>query len=86
MGRFTLLIVLVVVAALYVQQALAYFSVRSRADRQHAVVLHLTHQNAQLARQQRALNNPMTIQRDARELGMVRAGERPYVITRLSGR
>jgi len=77
--------VLVVVAALYVQQALAYFSARSQADQQRSTVLQLERQNAQLSREQKALGNPMTIQRDARELGMVRPGERPFVITGLAG-
>jgi cell division protein FtsB len=81
-----LLIVLVVVAALYIQQALAYVAVRGQADRQRALALELERQNANLASEQRALNNPATIQLDARKLGMVRAGERPYVITGLSGR
>lgn len=78
-----LLVVFAVVAGLYVQQALAYFSVRGQADQQQAIVQRLQRQNAQLEREQRSLQNPATIQRDARVLGMVRPGERPYVITGL---
>lgn len=79
-GRVALLVVLAVVLGLYVQQALAYFAAKSQADQQHSVVEHLMNANAQLLRQQKALNNPAVIQRDARELGMVRQSERPYVI------
>jgi len=85
-GRVALLVVLVIVAALYVQQALAYFSARAQADRQHAIVVRLERENAGLIRQQRALNDPATIVLDARRLGMVRPGERPYVISGLGGR
>jgi len=80
-GRVALLVVLAVVAALYVEHAIAYVSARRQADAQLAVVNRLREQNAALARQQRSLNDPATIVRDARALGMVWQGERPYVIT-----
>lgn len=80
-----LVVVLAVVAGLYVQQGLAYLSARSQADQQRALGERLTRQNAQLEREARALRNPATIQQDARELGMVRPGERPYVLTGLPG-
>ena len=81
-----MLVVLLVVAGVYVQDALSYFSARSQDDRQQAIVRQLQRANAQLVRQQKALNEPATIIRDARVLGMVRAGERPYVITGLPNR
>lgn len=77
---------LAVVAGLYVQQALAYFSVRAQADQQLSVVRSLTRQNAVLTQQEKALNDPATIVREARVLGMVRPGERPYVVTGLPNR
>ena len=82
-GRVGLLVVLGVVAGLYVQQALAYLSVRSQARQQQAIVQQLHRQNAALNAQQRSLKNPATVQREARALGMVRMGEHPYVITGL---
>lgn len=82
-GRVGLLVVLAVVGGLYVQQALAYLSVRSQARQQHAIVQELQRQNAALNAQQRSLKNPATVQREARALGMVRMGEHPYVITGL---
>jgi cell division protein FtsB len=82
-GRIGLLVVLVVVAGLYVQQGLSYLSTRAQADQQLAIVHRLTRENAALAREQHSLNQPATITRDARALGMVRTGERPYVITGL---
>lgn len=85
-GRVGLLVVLVVVAGLYVQQGLTYFSTRAQADQQLAIVHRLTRENAALVQEQRSLNDPATIARDARALGMVRTGERPYVITGLPNR
>jgi cell division protein FtsB len=83
-GRVALLVVLAVVAGLYLQQAVAYLSVRSEANQQHGIVLRLERQNRQLARQEQTLNSPATIESDARALGMVRPGERSYVVTGMS--
>jgi cell division protein FtsB len=80
-GRVLLLVVLAVVLGLYVQEALAYLSVRSEADQQAAIVHRLTREDARLARAQRSLNDPATIRRDARELGMLLPGERAYAVT-----
>jgi cell division protein FtsB len=85
-GRVLLLVVLAVVVGLYVQQGLALLSVHSQADQQRAIVERLAVQNKKLERQQQQLNNPATIQGDARQLGMVMTGERPYVVTGLPGR
>ncbi len=82
-GRVGLLIVLCVVAGLYVQRGLAYLGVRSQANHQKAIVQQLTRANASLRAQQQSLNDPATILRDARALGMVRVGEHPYEVTGL---
>jgi len=79
-GRIALLVVFAVVVGLYVQHTLAYLSTRAQSDQQQAIVRSLTRQNAQLRAEQKSLNNPATIISDARGLGMVRPGERPYVI------
>lgn len=79
-GRTALLIVLVVVAGLYVQHAVEYFVTRSNADAQRAISQRLARQNASLRAQRGALQRPDTIERYARALGMVKTGERPYVI------
>ncbi len=80
-GRIGLLVVLTVVVGLYAEHTRAYFSTRSQADRQQAIVTSLAAQNAALERQREALNDPATIVRDARALGMVRPSEQAYVIT-----
>jgi len=85
-GRVSLLVVLGIVAGLYVQRGIAYFSVRSQADQQRAIVQQLSRSNASLRAQQRSLNEPSTILSEARALGMVRPGEHPYEVTGLPGR
>ena len=80
-GRVALLVVLLVVAGLYVQQGLAYLAARSQSGQQAAIVHQLRSDNARLAAQERALRDPATIALDARRLGMVKPGERSYVIT-----
>ena len=80
-----LLVVLAVVVGLYVQQGLSYLSVRNQANQQLAIVHSLSSQNAKSLQQQSALSNPATIEQDARALGMVRPGERPYAVTGLPG-
>jgi cell division protein FtsB len=62
---------------------MAYFAVRSQDNRQRAIVQQLSRANASLREQQRSLNDPATILRDARTLGMVRPGEHPYAVTGL---
>ena len=84
-GRIGLLVVLTVVIGLYGEHTLSYFSTRSAADRQQATVNRLERQNAGLLQQQKSLNDPATIVRDARALGMVRPGEQPYAIIGRSG-
>ena len=85
-GRVSLLVVVGIVAGLYVQRGIAYFSVRAQADQQSAIVQRLSRSNASLRAQQRSLNEPGTILSDARALGMVRPGEHPYEVTGLPGR
>jgi cell division protein FtsB len=85
-GRVGLLVVVCVVAGLYVQRGLAYLSVRSQAGQQAAIVDQLKQSNANLRAQERSLNSPSTILRDARALGMVRVGEHPYEVTGLPKR
>ncbi len=79
-GRISLLVTLAVVAGLYVQHTLAYLSTRAEANQQSAIVHQLERANRSLEAKQQSLYDPATIQRDARALGMVLPGERPYVV------
>jgi cell division protein FtsB len=79
-GRIGLLVVFAIVVGLYVEHTLSYLSTRAQADQQAAIAHSLARENAQLLREQKSLNDPATIIRDARGLGMVRPGEQSYVI------
>jgi cell division protein FtsB len=82
-GRVGLLVTLGIVVCLYIQPALSIFTTW-RAERHQAAIVHqLLRSNAALAREVRALNQPSTIAADARALGMIRNGEKPYVVLRL---
>jgi cell division protein FtsB len=54
---------------------------RAQASAEQSLVNRLTRENASLERQATELNQTGTIIRDARALGMVRVGERAYVVT-----
>ena len=85
-GRISLLVVLTVVIGLYVRQGLSLLSTHTQAQEQLAIVHKLSRENARLVQARDALNDPATIERDARALGMVHPGERPYVVTGLPHR
>jgi cell division protein FtsB len=85
-GRYGLLFVLVIVVGLYVEHTMSYISTRTQSDQQKAIVNQLTHQNRALAQQLKSLNDPVTIVRDARALGMGRPGEQSYAMTGQSQR
>ncbi len=86
LGRIALLVVLLAVVVLYGEHALSYLSASRANDRQQATVNRLEREHSRLLSQQRSLRDPSTIIRDARALGMTRAGEQPYVVTGQSSR
>ena len=79
-GRVALLLVLLGVIALYVNPLRNYLSTWGEKGRRDAEVTRLERENAQLRQRQRELKDPRALERDARSLGMVRPGERAYVI------
>lgn len=79
-GRLALIVVAVVVAALYVGPAIGLLeSVQEKGQRQQELQ-QLEQRNQQLRQRKNALNDPATLEREARRLGKVRPGERSYVI------
>lgn len=83
--RTVMLLVLVLVAYLGIQGMITLLSTHSQAEQQLAIVRTLARQNKHLEQLQHSLTQPSTIIRDARSLGMVKAGERSYSVTGLSG-
>ena len=86
LGRTVLLGVFLLVAVVGVEGVLSYVKTRTEAQQQLAIVQGLARQNRGLVAQQQSLSNPATIVQEARVLGMVRQGERAYVVTGLPSR
>jgi cell division protein FtsB len=79
-GRLGLLIVLVMILGLYIGPARSYFATRSQAAEKRAAVAQLQRENARLKARAQALKDPAALEREARRMGMVRPGERAYVV------
>jgi hypothetical protein len=79
-SRYGLLAVLVGLMFLYVNPARSYLNTMREASHRHAEVRGLQRENKRLQAKRRALGDPRTLEAEARRLGMVRPGERPYVV------
>jgi cell division protein FtsB len=83
LGRVALLATLVFILLLYVSPARHWIQQSGTARHQAKELDALKAEHRKLASRVRALRNPATLEREARELGMVRQGERAYVIENL---
>ena len=83
LGRTALLCVFSGVLLLYVHPLLSMWSTRGEAARRHGDVVRLATQKRVLQRRERALRDPRALEFAARRLGMVRTGEKAYVVTGL---
>lgn len=79
-GRVALLVVFALIVFLYVGPARTYVGTWREAKERRGEVQQLQHENAKLRLRRQALRDPATLEREARRLGMVRPGERAYVI------
>jgi cell division protein FtsB len=84
-SRVALLVVLVGMLGLYVRPARSYWSTRQEAAQRRAELAALQREHARLTARRDALRQSSAIEREARRLGMVKPGERPYVVTGLPG-
>jgi hypothetical protein len=82
-GRIALLATLIVIVLSYVSPARHWLQQSGTSKRQKHELSELTAQRANLQRRLRALRDPGALEREARRLGMVRVGERAYVIENL---
>jgi cell division protein FtsB len=85
-GRFALLGVLFVILLLYASPAKHWIEQSRTANEQHEELAQLTKENRGLRRRIRALRSPGALEREARRLGMVKRGERSFVIQNLPDR
>jgi cell division protein FtsB len=84
--RTVMVLVFCLVGWIGVKAALSMYSAQQQASAESATLRSLKLQNRQLRDRKQALSQNATVERDARHLGMVRAGERPYVVIAESNR
>lgn len=83
LGRVALLGTLIVILLLYLSPAKHWIQQSRTAGAQQDELRDLADENNELKRRVRALRDPGALEREARRLGMVRQGERAYVIENL---
>jgi cell division protein FtsB len=84
-GRAALLLVLVVIVLLYISPVRHWLAQSETADHQRSELSELEQERDELEARIAALRGQDAIEREARRLGMVRAGERAIVIEGLPG-
>jgi cell division protein FtsB len=72
--------VLALIAYLYFGPARDWISTYREADVKRAEVAALQAENRELRKRKRDFQQPQALEREARKLGMVKAGERAYVV------
>jgi cell division protein FtsB len=80
LGRVALLGVLAGLLILYIGPARSYVQALGQANARNAEVRQLEREHDRLEARRRALGKPGVIESEARRLGYVKPGERPYVI------
>ena len=86
LGRWALIAVLGFVVYLYIGPAASWVSTYKEAKRKRSEVASLKAENRRLRDRRRELRDPAALEREARRLGMVKAGEKSYVIEGLPKR
>jgi cell division protein FtsB len=80
LGRVALLGTLFIILMLYISPAKHWWEQSRTAGAHQQELRELTEENRTLKMRVRTLRDPGTLEREARRLGMVRQGERAYVI------
>jgi len=80
LGRWALIGVFALVLYLYIGPAVRWVQTYKEAGRQREAVADLRAENQRLRARQRELTASGALEREARRLGMVKAGERAYII------
>lgn len=79
-GRIALLCVLAFVLYLYIGPTRTWVTTWSESEDRKSQVAQLRDENAKLRTRERELRRDSQLEREARELGMVKAGEKVYAI------
>ena len=80
LGRWALIAVFAFVLYLYVGPLVSWVSTYREAGVKRQEVAALKQRNAQLKERRKELRDKRALEREARRLGMVKAGEKAYVV------
>jgi cell division protein FtsB len=80
LGRWALIAVFAFVLYLYVGPAVNWVSTYRQAGEKRAEVASLKARHAELVERRRELRDERALEREARRLGMVKAGEKAFVV------
>jgi hypothetical protein len=83
LGRIAMLLVLVALVYLYISAGVRVFSTWRHARHDSAVVSKLEREHKALVSQHNTLSGQGALEGEARQLGLGRPGEQPYVVTHL---
>jgi cell division protein FtsB len=83
LGRIAMGGVLVALAYLYLSAGVHMFSTWRQSHRDNATVATMEREYKTLSRQHESLGKQATFEAEARRLGMIKKGERPYVVSGL---
>jgi hypothetical protein len=82
-GRLAMVCLLVALLYLYLSAGVHMFSTWRQSRHDAAAVVTLEHEHVSLALQHKALTKQATLEGEARQLGMMKKGEQPYVVSGL---
>lgn len=85
-ARTALLATLGIVLLLYISPLHRWITQHNLAKQQSAELQQLEHQNKELKSHIKLLHDPTALEAEARKLGMIRRGEREYVVRNLPDR
>src|SRR6266581_986657 len=83
LGRLALLFLLAALLYLYLSAGIHMLTKWSQDRRNSAAVVALKHEHALLLRQHEVLARQATLEAEARQLGMIKPGEQPFIATGL---
>jgi cell division protein FtsB len=83
LGRYALLTVLLAILLAYISPISHWLRQSETAKHEEAQLSELQDEKAQLKDRIADLKRPLALEREARELGMIKEGERAYVIENL---
>jgi hypothetical protein len=83
LGRIAMLFVLAALVYLYLGAGVRMFSTWRQSHRDSAIVSNLESEHRTLLAKHNQLSSQGSLESEARQLGLMRQGEQPYVVTHL---